>query len=440
MADFETKLRWLSERGNHAGAEELIERIEADLAGDPLVVVAKRREGTLMTKTQESTTPSQSSRSKRPAWAVATSVAVVAAATGLFIAVSGDRDEVANIPPPSTTVAPGVETMTDLQVVEAGVAAFYSGDADRAVELFELSDRDDEQIRGEAAYQAAIGGRLTLDCRAQASPGVLRCSRAYHNVMTDAIGYVDPGETSRIAVEDGLITEFVFPEHTFIVVPMGIFLATEGRFEGYQDCAFSPFPESCATVQLENLDSWVQWRESVEPATVVEVALESWYGGDCPAAQFISGPQQPNEDPYVDCSASSTAGQTIEYESILEAEVSVENCAETASISNNQDLSCEVHYTNVMNSAVGKPASVTAREFTVVSAGFVRQPGSGIPWYQGDYPEDSELRQSFGLFAEGGELRDEYDGAGCASARTPECANLILNNLDDWAAWYETNS
>ena len=51
MADFETKLHWLSERGDPVGAEELIERIEADLAGDPLVVVNKRREGTLMTKT-----------------------------------------------------------------------------------------------------------------------------------------------------------------------------------------------------------------------------------------------------------------------------------------------------------------------------------------------------------------------------------------------------
>jgi hypothetical protein len=441
VADFESKLRWLSERGNPVGAEELIERIEADLAEDPLVVVAKRREGTLMTKTQQSPRTSQSSRYRGPVWAVAASVAVVVAAAGLFLAFSGDRDEVADIPPPSTTVAPDVETMTDLEVVEAGVAAFYSGDAERAVQLFELSDRDDDEIRGEAAYQAAIGGRLTLDCQAQDTPGVLSCRTRYHNGMTDAIGFVDSGNTSRIVIEDGLITEFAFPRHTFIAAEMGVFLFIEGSFEGYESCAFGPLPESCATIQMENLDAWVEWRENWEPADVVEVALESWYGGDCHTARFFSGPSQPFEGADLDCSTSSTPSQTIEYESILGAQVSVENCEETApAASQDQNLSCEVHYTNAMNSAVGKPPSVTARRFTVVSAGFVRQPGGGNPWYQGDYPEDTELRESFRLFAEGGELRDEYEGAGCASARTPECANLILGNLDGWAAWYQTNS
>jgi hypothetical protein len=61
------------------------------------------------------------------------------------------------------------------------------------------------------------------------------------------------------------------------------------------------------------------------------------------------------------------------------------------------------------------------------------------PWYEADYPEDTELRDSFRLFAEGGELAAEYADAGCASARSPECANLIVDNLDAWATWYETN-
>ncbi len=54
--------------------------------------------------------------------------------------------------------------MSDLEVIEAGVAAFYSGDAERAAELFELADRTDDQIRAESAYQAAVGGRLDLRC------------------------------------------------------------------------------------------------------------------------------------------------------------------------------------------------------------------------------------------------------------------------------------
>jgi hypothetical protein len=43
------------------------------------------------------------------------------------------------------------------------------------------------------------------------------------------------------------------------------------------------------------------------------------------------------------------------------------------------------------------------------------------------------------LFAESGNLQDDFASADCADARAPTCANLILDNLDDWAAWYETN-
>ena len=46
------------------------------------------------------------------------------------------------------------------------------------------------------------------------------------------------------------------------------------------------------------------------------------------------------------------------------------------------------------------------------------------------------LRESFQAFAEGGKVKDEYASAGCASARTRECASLIMDNLDDCAAWY----
>ncbi len=55
-------------------------------------------------------------------------------------------------------------------------------------------------------------------------------------------------------------------------------------------------------------------------------------------------------------------------------------------------------------------------------------------------PEDTELREAFRVFAEGGELQVDYAAANCANARTPDCAQLIMDNLDDWAAWYETNS
>jgi hypothetical protein len=435
VADFETKLRWLSERGNPVGAEELIERIEADLAGDPLVVVAKRREGRLMTKTQQPPATGQPSRNRGPAWAVAAFVAVLAVAA-LYIAFAGGEDEVADTPPPPTTVAPDVETMTDLEVIQTVVAAFYSGDGERAAELFELPDRTDDEIRGEAAYQAAIGGRVTLTALVRVSSGVFTCQTAYHNAATDAIGYVDEEYANRVTVEDGVITEFGFPEHSWLVASMGSFLATIGRFEGYEDCGFGPFPESCATIQLENLDGWVQWRESPDLTDVVKAALEPWYGGDCPAALFLSGRYGAIDE----CSTSSSSVQTIEYESILGAQVSVEGCEEIASSGDDTDLSCQVHYSNALNIAVGKPPSVTVRGFGINSEdGSVSQAGDGA-WWEADYPEDTELRDSFQAFAEEGDLAEAYADAGCATARTPECANLILDNLDAWAAWYETNS
>ena len=438
MADFETKLRWLSERGNPVGAEELIERIEAEMAGDPLVVVAKRREGTAMTKTQQS--PRTNRPSRYPAWAAFVAILAVA---GLYFAFAGDDSQVADNPPPPTTVGPDAETMTDLEIIEAGVAAVYSGAAERAVELFELPDRNDAGIRVEAAYQAAIGGRLTLNCSGGAG-GIFQCNTPYQNAMTDAIGEVDsPGDSVLVVVEDGEITAFAFPVHTDLLAGMGTFLAMEGRFDNYEHCVGDTgalFPESCAIIQTENLDAWVEWREHFEAATLVEFALESWYGGDCVSARHVRA---------LDALACSLfvlepLNQTIKYESIMGAEVSLNGCEEVTVTDHDPPifvLSCEVHYSNAMYTAVGKPPSVTVRGFEVHHEGAsVHDAGDENAWYATDYPEDTELRESFRMFAESGELGVDYSAADCANARTSECANLMMDNLDEWAAWYEINS
>jgi hypothetical protein len=330
-----------------------------------------------------------------------------------------------------TTAAPNTSapSISDLEVIEAGVAAFYSGDAERAAELFELADRTDDQIRSESAYQAAIGGRLDPSCT-ESTPGSFTCSTPYRNAMTDAIGEGGGHDVWPVKVEDGVITQFGFTEHTGMLIEMGTFLASEDRFDGYEDCVFGPFPASCATIQMENLDAWAAWHETVEPAARVEAVVESWYRGDCEAAVILSWGE-------TDCSASSLPARTTAYESILGAEVSVENC-EATSGGDHTNLSCEVHYSNAMDTAVGKPPSVTAREFVLMFGVLTAGPDEG-PWYEADYPEDTELRDSFRLFAEEGELAAAYEEEGCASARSPECANLIVDNLDAWATWYQTN-
>ncbi len=266
MADFETKLRWLSERGNPVGAEELIERIEAEMAGDPLVVVAKRREGTIMSKTRQSPNISRLGRYKGPAWGLAALVVILAVA-GLYYAFSGDTDQVADNPSPPTTVAPDVETMTDLEVIEAGVAALYSGNADRAVELFELPAPDDEGVRSWSAFQAAVDGRLTLDCVEGNTRGIFSCLMLYHNVWTDAIGWVDsPGDATTVVVSNGVITTFDMPVHSFIHRGVEEFLIEEGalflsaaELDLVSNCVLCSMNAEVAKLAVEYLDEWAAW-------------------------------------------------------------------------------------------------------------------------------------------------------------------------------------
>ena len=332
----------------------------------------------------------------------------------------------------STGTAPSAPatTMSDLEVIEAGVAAFYSGDADGSAALFELADRTDDQIRAESAYQKVIGGRLELSCTPGEAPGSFTCLTPYRNAMTDAISEGGGHDAWPVVVEDGVITQFGFTEHTGLLMEMATFLESEGRFGGFDRCTHSPFAEPCASIVMENLDGWAAWRQTLQPADRVKTVVKAWYGANCQAAVVLSWGA-------TDCAPSSVPGQTVAYESILGAQVSVDNCVANPG-GTHLSLSCEVTYSNALNNAVGKPASATTREF-VLMYGVMPAGLDEKPWYEADYSEDSELRDSFRRFAEGGALADDYAAAGCASTRSSACAHLILDNLDAWATWHKTN-
>jgi len=261
--------------------EELFGAIEVDEITNPLTEGRQERTPSSQTLFPQGTTWR---RGAGPVWAVAAFVAVLALGS-LYLLFSNPEDQVADTAPPPTTVAPDVETLTDLEVIQAGVEALYSGDAERAVELFEIEDgddeaqiRDDDLIRQEAAYQAAIGGRLTLDCTEEVNtPGVFTCNVPYHNALTDAVGYVDsPGDFSHVVVQDGVITQFgiphhlvqgiahEFPEHNVILRPVVSFLREE--VEGSEGCWDDPTsrwavirtPE-CARLIMDHLDEWAAW-------------------------------------------------------------------------------------------------------------------------------------------------------------------------------------
>jgi hypothetical protein len=245
VADFETKLRWLSERGNPVGAEELIERIEADLAGDPLVVVAKRRKGTLMTKTQQSLTTRQPSRYRGPGWAVTAFVAVLALGA-LYVAFSGDRDEVANTPPPPTgEVAP-----TQMEAIRQTVAAANSQDEETLRRLFAVDAEVNPGVWGSISvttpnfasawsynldawgFEGEVVGCSTVgagvDCEVRAR---------WHTLSAESVeewSFVFDGEVIRT-----LTISRVDPNPSDRVLPLGI----------------------------SDLDDWENWLKSTDPAT-----------------------------------------------------------------------------------------------------------------------------------------------------------------------------
>lgn len=252
--------------------EQLFGPIGVDEVTDP--VVDKRGRGDLAT--QGPSVARQPRRNRGPAWALA-AFAVVLAVGALYVVFLSDGDQVADNPPP-TTVAPDMETMTDLEVIQAGVEALYSGDAERAVELFEIEDgddeaqiRDDDLIRREAAYQAVIGGRLTVNCTDEVNtPGMFTCNVPYHNALTDAVGYVDsPGDPIHVVVQDGVITQFglphhldqgvahEFPEHSFLLWEVGYFLREE--VEGSEGCLDDLRTPECARLIMDHLDEWAAW-------------------------------------------------------------------------------------------------------------------------------------------------------------------------------------
>ena len=116
MADFERKLRWLSERGSPVGAEELIGRIEAELAGDPFVVVTKQRGGLLMTKTDERMTRTYPGSRRRLGPAVAAVAVVIVATVGFYLAMAGNGEQPVvdqgPVAPVATTLSPSPSSTT----------------------------------------------------------------------------------------------------------------------------------------------------------------------------------------------------------------------------------------------------------------------------------------------------------------------------------------
>lgn len=245
--------------------EELFGPIAVDEITNPLA--DHRQERTPSARTLVTPQTTLRNRYAGPVWAVAAFVAVLAVAA-IYLAFSNTDSQVADTQPPPTTVVPEVETLTDLEVIQAGVTALYSGDAERAIELFDLGDFSDDQLRRKAAYEAAIGARLTLNCTERETSGAFTCTMPYRNALTDAMNTPDETHVSRVLVEDGVIREFSFPDQRSYMASIGDFF-----LDIDPDCAhefFSLFPDdpllsptaACVNVIIDHLDEWAAFERS----------------------------------------------------------------------------------------------------------------------------------------------------------------------------------
>ena len=186
MADFERKLRMLSERGSPVGAEEMIERIEAELVGDPLVVVTKHRGGLLMTKTDEPMTTTYPGPRRRFGPAVA--ALVVIATIGLYLAMArdGGRPVVDQGPvAPATTAAASTST--------AAPSTSTSAAPDAAPP--ELAGRWATEINGERWILSLTGANYTVQVAGSSGGGKISVEgnqiRFYDSFMGPGDGFYE---------------------------------------------------------------------------------------------------------------------------------------------------------------------------------------------------------------------------------------------------------
>lgn len=401
-----------------------------------------------MTKTDERVEEKRPGIARGLGWAVAAFVAVLAVA-GLFFVLGGEEEPLADDEPvpttPTTVAAEEPQEVTewspedDVATVQSAVAAFYSGDVDTASELFDFAALSAgtrmDTWQGEMAYQTAIDGRVNLDCQPPRSEGAsFTCTVFYDNALTEALGEADEGELFPTRVEDGKVTLFEFPEHTGTLYTVATYRVLNGQFgEGDAECLGAPMGPRCAEFQLEFIDEWADWYFNTDPVVTVEKALAAWYGGDCVTGLLVSGVQASDIGACPSGPFATSAPGMIEYEGLVGAEVGVDNCIPDPE---EGTVTCDVSYSNVMNGTVGTEPAVTSKTFFPDGGQIL---GSIGRWYQeSGYPTDPELHDSFRAWATENGLGADY-ARECIVDYTPECAQLILDNLDDWAVWYEAN-
>lgn len=218
MADFERKLAILAERGARVGPEEMIERVEAQMAEDPLVVVTKQRKGWRMSIDTDSAEATRASGPPGWIWAAAAFVAVIGIGV-LYLALTnaGNPDE--NNAATGTTTSRVISSSTvapdlgPVEVAEALAVALQDHDVEAArgilsedatVDMAAIQSAD--LLEAQRDYWMATGWVFTVDECAEEEPQAVRCTLMHENDWTRAVGGGPyEGSSYLIDVEDGKV-------------------------------------------------------------------------------------------------------------------------------------------------------------------------------------------------------------------------------------------
>lgn len=200
MADFERKLTMLAERGIDVGPEEMIERVEAQMAEDPLVVVTKQRKGWGMSvNTGDKQERKRRSTGKGLAWAAAAFVAVIGIGV-LYLALGDGGESGETVAAPGETASNTASTstgqadMAPVEVAEALALALQDHDVDAAREI--LADgaivdlaaiQSADLLEAQRDYWLATGWVFTLEDCVEVDLPTVQCSLVHENDWTRAV-------------------------------------------------------------------------------------------------------------------------------------------------------------------------------------------------------------------------------------------------------------
>lgn len=404
------------------------------------------------------------------AWAAAAAfLAVLLMAVAIYaIGPFGDPPDVAPTPAPTTTETPATSTTTvaptttaastaaatpasDVALFETAVAAWFSNDFDTVSKVLAIpakqgshNDWTSQETQALMEYDALVEARVEdLSCSAPSSAGgFFACKLTYANALTDAAALTpDPIEVS-IRVEDGMVARYEFGNEEYaarydLLSSFGAYTATQGRVpDGYLDCLgeslrFLGRPNAgCAQAQLSDLDGWLEWTTTVSTTEIVSAYTAALFSNDCTPYYLLE--YQLGSD----CPTDAT-----EYEQALSASVDVDDCQSLA-VEDPEDwnIACRVSYSNVLNAAVGAgPAVMTVRFYMDPSSPLMKT--VSMEDARSTYPTDEAMLDSFAAFAESSGLGDAMAEACTINfpERSAGCASFILEHLDDWAAWAESN-